>query len=192
MGVDWGSVPDWVATIATSGTLITGMALLVRERHERHTFDADNLRATLDVLGEDLSGMSPLAMTVTNHGTTSFEHVRVYRCADVLVPGDDRRLRWYRADLGYIAPRSEFQWVVLPKARLMTGLDPHPRSFEVFEHRAEPFIRYRTSPLQKLDGLHVRRRARQQREEFEVEHGEELEVLTFDKAAYRFLDARPH
>ncbi len=150
MSVDWGSVPDWVAGLSTSGTLITAMALLVREQRVRAAEEADNLRATLDVEGNDYSVPSDLTMTICNFGKVTFWDVRVYREAAILGPDMAPRHIWIEAALDYVDAHTTYKWTVEPSVRLATGRGPHPDSFEAFVHRGVHYVRYRRRPLQRL------------------------------------------
>lgn len=187
MHLEWGTVPEWLAGVATSGTLMTATALFVLDRRNQETLEADHLRATLDVEGEILASPSPLAMIITNHSNTTFWDVTVYRCAHVSVPGEADGLKWYRAELPYVDARTRYKWTVLPAATLVTGLHPHPRSFETFVHRGNFYVRYRRKPLRRVGRL-LRRKLNEQRREFDQTHNDAVIILTYDKAeVYRDL-----
>ena len=151
MGANWGSIPDWVASVSTSGTLITGMLLFRQDRRRTATQEADNLRSTLDVQGDDYAQPSDLTMTICNFGRTSFWDVRVYRCAELVnADGSERRQIWYVAELDFVDADSTYVWTVERNVLLGTGRAPHPRSFETFVHRGIKYARYRHRPLQPL------------------------------------------
>jgi len=180
MHVDWGSAPEWFAGVATSGTIAVATALVFVDRRNQETLEADQLRATLDLEGDDLASPSSLVMTITNHGSTTFWDVTVYRCADVSVPGESSGLKWYRAELPYVDARTRYKWIVLPKATLVTGLHPHPRSFETFVHRGIFYARYRRKPLRRV-GWRSWRELNERCREFDQEHNDAVIVLKHDK-----------
>lgn len=181
MNVDWGSAPEWFAGVATSGTLVIATALVVLDRRNQETLEADQLRATLDLEGDNLGSPSSLAMTITNHGNTTFWDVTAYRCAHVSVPGEADGLKWYRAELPYVDARTRYKWTVFPKATLVTGQHPHPRSFETFVHRGIFYARYRRKPLRRV-GRSSRRELDEQCREFDQTHNDSVIVLKHDKA----------
>jgi len=187
MHLDWGTVPEWFAGVATSGTLVTATALFVVDRRNQETLDADHLRATLDLEGDSHASPSPLSMTITNHSNTTFWDVTVYRCAHVSVPGEASGFKWYRAELPYVDARTRYKWTVFPEATLVTGLHPHPRSFETFVHRGSFYVRYRRQPLRRVRWL-SRRKLNEQCREFDQTHNDAVIVLKYDKVEiYRDL-----
>ena len=187
MYLDWGTVPEWFAGVATSGTLVTATALLILDRRKQETLEADHLRATLDLEGDDFALPSPLSMTITNHGNTTFWDVAVYRCAHVSVPGEANSFKWYRAELPYVDARTRYKWTVFPQATLVTGLHPHPRSFETFVHRGSFYVRYRRKQLRRVGRL-SRRTLNEQCREFDETKNDALTVLKYEKATvYRDL-----
>jgi hypothetical protein len=179
VNVDWGSAPEWFAGVATSGTLVIATVLVVLDRRKQETLEADQLRATLDLDGDDFASPSPLSMTITNHGNTTFWEVTVYRCAHVSVPGEADALKWYRAELPYVDARTRYKWTVFPEATLLTGQNPHPRSFETFVHRGIFYARYRRKPLRRVSRSSTRD-LNEQRREFDQEHNDAVIVLKHD------------
>jgi hypothetical protein len=166
--VNWGSIPDWIAGVGTTGTLLTGMLLFRQDRHRTATEEADNLRATLDVEGEDYSRPANLTMTICNFGRTTFWDVRVYRCAEVVdAKGENRRQIWYVAELDFVDAQSTYRWTVEHDVLLGTGRAPHPRSFESFVHRGITYARYRRKPLRPVRQAHHRRALAAEVREFE-------------------------
>ena len=45
---DWGTVPDWIAAVGTSGSLLLGFSLLYRDRLHSDRRDAENVLCYLD------------------------------------------------------------------------------------------------------------------------------------------------
>lgn len=169
MNVNWGSVPDWVAGVSTSGTLIAATALLIVDRRNREIIEADNFRATLDLEGNDYAVPSNLVMTICNFGRTTFWDVAVYRCAYVVPAGSSEgRLKWYRAQLEYVDAHTTYEWLVEKSVTLGTGRGPHHRSFETFVHRGIRYARYRRQPLKRVSHWRNRREFQHHVAEFET------------------------
>jgi hypothetical protein len=165
MLVDWGNVPTWVASIATSGTLITGMILLAQSQHERLVSGAAPLVATLDTRGPKRE-WHPLTMRISNPSPNSFREVMVYRQAEVRrSPGGAVENLWCKAVVSVVPPWYELEWTVEDEAQLATGLRDHPKSFETFQLEGTQIVRYRGKAPVVVRGL-ARRRLRQHVSEF--------------------------
>lgn len=160
---------------------MTATAILAFDRRTRETSEADRLRATFDLEATTFTETAPLAMTVTNYGLTNFWDVRVYRCAHIKLVDGYEGLRWYCAELAYVDVHSRYTWTVEQRAQLVTGLHPHPRSFETFVHRGIQYARYRRTPLRRVNSF-TRRELTRRRTEFELTHAGDLINLRYDSA----------
>ncbi|MGR7025674.1 hypothetical protein [Geodermatophilus sp. URMC 62] len=139
-----------MASIGTSGTLITGMALLIRDKRAQAVQQADNLKIVLDVEGDDYTNPALLTLSIKNVGRTPFWTVRAYRKAQLVDLGTNQtRYLWLEAGLDYVEGETTYKWTVRPSAVLATGRGYHPNSFEVFVQKGVQYVRYRNRPLQR-------------------------------------------
>ncbi len=75
--ISWGDVPTWVAALGTSGTLITGMYIILRDRLNEYRSQFDDLRITVRISIEPGPEGKDLYLSIINNSWAGFDDLKV-------------------------------------------------------------------------------------------------------------------
>jgi hypothetical protein len=76
--IKWGDVPTWVAAIGTTGTLITGTYIILRDRMNQYRVQFDELMVFVRVNASSDEGDSYMTLTAMNRSWANFYDLDIY------------------------------------------------------------------------------------------------------------------
>ncbi len=106
-GINWGDVPTWIAALGTTGTLITGMYIILRGRLNSYRSQFDDLIITVILDPPTGPEEKELRLQVINNSWKSFAGVEIIGLALIQLFNDTSVLVGFKYHRGTIGSRTK-------------------------------------------------------------------------------------
>ena len=143
-GMSWGDVPTWIAALGTSGTLITGMYIILRDRLNNYRSQFDNLTISVRLNPPTGTAEKDLYLMMTNNSWSVFSDVEILSMAHLQLSSGKQILIGFKSVRGSIMPR--MITTTVPILRSVYALHTPPRpvlTYRATDHAGRTWFKER-------------------------------------------------